>query len=182
MTLASVWTKVLRNIAPTLYQLSYGVSWQNVKLILISFHIFKSLRHYLSFVWNVWTTYFFLLTELFSLDVHSWFYLFSIVFWDISMTLLESMLLSLLLSQSKLDLPTLFRGSRERKNATEKIKNMTLARIWTQVLRHIAPTLYQLCYGVSWQNTNLILISFHVVKSLRHYLSFVWSFWTTYFF
>ena len=29
------------------------------------------------------------------MDVHSWFYLFSIVFWDISMTLLESMLLSL---------------------------------------------------------------------------------------
>ena len=33
------------------------------------------------------------------MDVHSWFYLFSIVFWDISMPLLESILLSLLLSQ-----------------------------------------------------------------------------------
>ena len=33
------------------------------------------------------------------MDVHSWFYLFSIVFGDISMPLLESMLLSLLLSQ-----------------------------------------------------------------------------------
>ena len=62
------------------------------------------------------------------------------------------------------------------------MKNMTLARIWTQVLRHIAPTLYQLCYGVGWQNLNLILISFHVVKSLRRYLSFVWTILTTYFF
>ena len=32
------------------------------------------------------------------MDVHSWFYLFSIVFLDISMPLLESMLLSLLLT------------------------------------------------------------------------------------
>ena len=32
--------------------------------------------------------------------------------------------------QSKLDLPTLRLGSRERKNATEQIKNMTLARIF----------------------------------------------------
>ena len=32
------------------------------------------------------------------MDVHSWVYLFSIVFWDISMPLLESMLLSLLLT------------------------------------------------------------------------------------
>ena len=32
------------------------------------------------------------------MDVHSWFYLFSIVFWDISIPLLESMLLSLLQS------------------------------------------------------------------------------------
>ena len=30
------------------------------------------------------------------MDVHSWFYLFSVVFLDISMPLLESMLLSLL--------------------------------------------------------------------------------------
>ena len=43
------------------------------------------------------------------MDVHSWFYLFSIVFLDISMPLLESMLLSLLLTQVKIgrtnDLP-----------------------------------------------------------------------------
>ena len=64
----------------------------------------------------------------------------------------------------------------------EQIKNMTLARIWTQVIRHIAPTLNQLSYGVSWQNLNLILISFHIFKSLRHYLSFVWTILTTYFF
>ena len=62
--------------------------------------------------------------------------------------------------QSKLDLLTLRRVSRERKNATEQIKNMTLARIWTQILRYIAPTLYQLSYGDSWQNLRLILISF----------------------
>ena len=43
------------------------------------------------------------------MDVHSWFYLFSIVFLDISMPLLESMLLSLLLTLVKIgrtnDLP-----------------------------------------------------------------------------
>ena len=32
------------------------------------------------------------------MDVHSWVYLFSIEFWDISMPLFESMLLSLLLT------------------------------------------------------------------------------------
>ena len=43
------------------------------------------------------------------MEVHSWFYLFSIVFLDISMPLLESMLLSLLLTLVKIgrtnDLP-----------------------------------------------------------------------------
>ena len=43
------------------------------------------------------------------MDVHSWFYVFSIVFLDISMPLFESMLLSLLLIQVKIgrtnDLP-----------------------------------------------------------------------------
>ena len=43
------------------------------------------------------------------MEVHSWFYLFSIVFFDISMPLLESMLLSLLLTLVKIgrtnDLP-----------------------------------------------------------------------------
>ena len=137
----------------------------------------------LSFFRMDFLNYIFLFIDsIFSMDVHSWYYLFSIVFLDISMPLYESMLLSLLLSQSKLDLPTLCHGSRERKKASEQIKNMTLARIWTQVLRHIAPTLNQLSYGVSWQNLKLILISFHIFKSLRHYLSFVWTFWTTYFF
>ena len=59
-----------------------------------------------------------------------------------------------------MDLPTLRQGSRERKNATGQIKNMTLAMIWIQVLRHIAPTLYQLSYGVSWQKLSLIHMSF----------------------
>ena len=46
------------------------------------------------------------------------------------MPLLESMLLSVFCkAQSKLDLPTLRHGSRDRKNATEQTKNMTLARI-----------------------------------------------------
>ena len=35
---------------------------------------------------------------------------------------------------SKLDLPTLRQGSRERKSATEQIKNASLARIRTQAL------------------------------------------------
>ena len=80
MTLARIWTQVLQRIAPKLFQLCYGVSWQNLNLIHISLHIFKSLRRYLSFVWTFLTTYFFLLTVVFSMDVHSWFYLFSIVF------------------------------------------------------------------------------------------------------
>ena len=52
---------------------------------------------------------FLFIESIFSMDVHSWFYLFSIVFLDISMPLLESMLLSLLLTQVKIgrtnDLP-----------------------------------------------------------------------------
>ena len=47
----------------------------------------------------------------------------------ICMSLFESTLLSFCNPQSKLHLPTLRQGSRERKNATEQIKNMTLARI-----------------------------------------------------
>ena len=45
------------------------------------------------------------------------------------MPLLESMLFSFCKPQSKLDLPTRRHGSRERKNATEQIKNMTLASL-----------------------------------------------------
>ena len=45
------------------------------------------------------------------------------------MSLFESKLLSFCRTQSKLYLPTLRHGSRERKNATEQIKNMALARI-----------------------------------------------------
>ena len=45
------------------------------------------------------------------------------------MSLFESTLLSFCIPQSKLDLPTLRHVSRERKNATEQIKNMALARI-----------------------------------------------------
>ena len=45
------------------------------------------------------------------------------------MSLFESTLLSFCKPKSKLDLPTLRHGSRERKNTTEQIKNVTLARI-----------------------------------------------------
>ena len=52
---------------------------------------------------------FLFIDSIFSMDVHSWFYVFSIVFLDISMPLFESMLLSLLLIQVKIgrtnDLP-----------------------------------------------------------------------------
>ena len=41
---------------------------------------------------------FLFIDSIFSMDVHSWYYLFSIVFLDISMPLLESMLLSLLVT------------------------------------------------------------------------------------
>ena len=47
------------------------------------------------------------------------------------MSLFESKLLSYCKPQSKLDIPTLRQGSRERENATEQIKNMTLASIRT---------------------------------------------------
>ena len=45
---------------------------------------------------------FLFIDSIFSMDVHSWVYLFSIVFLDISMPLLESMLLSLLLTPVKI--------------------------------------------------------------------------------
>ena len=37
----------------------------------------------------------------------------------------------------KIDLPTLGQGSRERKNATEQIKNMTLARMYIYIYIYI---------------------------------------------
>ena len=46
------------------------------------------------------------------------------------MPLFETTLLSFCKTHSKLDLPTLRQGRRERKNATEQIKNMKLARIF----------------------------------------------------
>ena len=54
--------------------------------------------------------------------------IFSIVIFYICISLYESTLLSYCNPKSKLDLPTLREGSREGKNATEQIKNMTLAR------------------------------------------------------
>ena len=52
---------------------------------------------------------FLFIDSIFSMDVHNWFYLFNILFLDISMPLFESMLLSLLLIQVKIgrtnDLP-----------------------------------------------------------------------------
>ena len=52
-----------------------------------------------------------------------------IVIFHICMSLFESTLLCFRKPQSKLDLPTIRQGSRERKNATEQIKNMSLAKI-----------------------------------------------------
>ena len=55
-------------------------------------------------------------------------YIYSIVIFHICMSIFESTLLGFGKPQSKLDLLTLRQGSRERKNAMEQIKNMTLAR------------------------------------------------------
>ena len=182
MTLARIWTQVIRHFAPTLYQLSYGVSCQNLnskKKKLSHLQITPPLSFFRLECLNDICLF---IDSIFSMDVHSWYYLFSIVFLDISMPLFESMLLSLLLSQSKLDLPTLCHGSRERKNATEQIKNMTLARISTQVLRHNGRRSTKwatVSVGRTWI---LIHIRFHISNPLRRYLSFVWTIWTTYFF
>ena len=50
--------------------------------------------------------------------------IFRIVIFHICMSLFESTLLSLCKPQSKLDIPTLRKGSRERKSATEQRKKM----------------------------------------------------------
>ena len=49
------------------------------------------------------------------------------------MSLFESKLFSFCKPQSKLDLPTLRHGIREGKNATDQIKDMTLARIYIYI-------------------------------------------------
>ena len=56
------------------------------------------------------------------MDVHSWFYLFSIVFFYISMLLLESMLLSLLLTPVKIGPSNASPGKQRKKerNGTNK--------------------------------------------------------------
>ena len=62
-----------------------------------------------------------------SLNFHPvYIYIHSIVIFHICMSLFESTCISLCKPQSKLDLPTLRQSIRERKNATEQIKNMTL--------------------------------------------------------
>ena len=61
-------------------------------------------------------------------------YIFSIVIFHICMSLFESTLLCFCTPHSKLDLPTLHHGSRDRKNAIEQIKYMTLARIYIYIL------------------------------------------------
>ena len=53
-------------------------------------------------------------------------FIFRIVIFHICMSLLESILLSFCRPRSKLDLPTLRQGSRERKNATEQKKRHSL--------------------------------------------------------
>ena len=56
-------------------------------------------------------------------------YIYSIVIFHKCISLFESTLLSFCKPQSKLDVPTLHQSSRELKNATEQIRNMTFARI-----------------------------------------------------
>ena len=162
--------------------MSYGVSWQNLNINPYKISHLQSTPPLSFFRVDYLNDIFLFIDSTFSMHVHSWFYLFSIVFFYISMPLLESMLLSLLPTQVEIGPSNASPGSLERKNATEQIKNMTLARIWTQVLRYIAPTLYQLSYVDSWQNLKLIFLCFHIFKSLRHYLSYGWTFWMTYFF
>ena len=55
------------------------------------------------------------------------YYVFGIVIFHICLSLFESTSLNFCKPQSKLDLPALHHGSRERKNATDQIKNMTFA-------------------------------------------------------
>ena len=59
------------------------------------------------------------------------------------MSLFESTLLCFCKPQSKLNLPTLHQGSRERKNAMEQIQNMTLARICKNVTMLIQIATYR---------------------------------------
>ena len=54
--------------------------------------------------------------SIFSMDVHSWFYVFSILFFDISMPLLESMLLSLLLTPVEIEPSRVAEKERTQRN------------------------------------------------------------------
>ena len=53
---------------------------------------------YIAYIALVWSVDIYIYIYIFSLDVHIWFCLFSIVFLDVGMPLLESKLLSLLLN------------------------------------------------------------------------------------
>ena len=77
-----------------------------------------------------------------------------IVIFHICMSLCESILLSFCKPQSKLDLPTLRQCSRVRKNTTEQIKKYVTRWDLNPGPRLIAPMLYPLSYGVSWQILN----------------------------
>ena len=70
----------------------------------------------------------------------------------IHQSLFESTLLSFCKNQSKLDVPTLRQGSRERKNATPK--KYDTRYYFNPGPRLIALILYPLSYGDSWQNLN----------------------------
>ena len=72
------------------------------------------------------------------------------------MSLFESTLLSFYRPQSKLDLPTLRQGSRERKKETEQIKNMTLAWIFSYVC--IISYVYICIYIYGEKNIVLVLV------------------------
>ena len=115
-----------------------------------------------------------------SLDtLYIYIYIFSIVIFHICMSLFESTLLSFCKPQSKFDLPTLHHGSRERKNSTEQIINVTLARIWTQVLgssRRCSTNWATVSAGRFWI---LILISFSNLQPIPPLSRLHVDFWST---
>ena len=87
--------------------------------------------------------------------------------------------------QSNLDLPKLRQDIRERRNATEQIKNLTLAMIRTHahdLARRCSSHWATVSVYRSWI---LILISFQISNSFRRFPSLMWTFidmfWWQYF-
>ena len=83
-----------------------------------------------------------------------------IVFLDISMPLLESMLLSLLLTPVEIGPSNASPGLQRKKERNGTNKKYDTRLDLNPGPLAIAPTLNQLIHSVSWYNLNLILISF----------------------